>query len=86
MEPFDDVREKLPGYLRLHVGARFVDLTCSKCGEVIFVVRRERAEAEPERILEAAKAHRCPAESARADTLMLDARAHSRPATGGEVE
>lgn len=86
MRPFDDVREKLPEYLRLHVGARFVDLICSRCGEVVFVVRRERAEAEPEQILEAAKAHRCPAEGVRADTLMLDARAHSRPATGGEVK
>lgn len=60
MWPIEELRRLLPAHLRARLAARYVEVTCERCGELT-VFRRDKATVE--RVLEVARAHRCPAES-----------------------
>ncbi len=58
MEPWDKVRERLPEHLRLTLKAKYLELWCDRCRDLVAAVPRDRA--TPGEILEAARMHRCP--------------------------
>jgi phage FluMu protein Com len=57
--PIEELRCLLPAHLRARLAARYVEVTCTRCGELM-VFRRDKATVEE--ILAAARVHRCPAE------------------------
>ncbi len=58
MRPENEIRDRLPKHLRLEVHARYLELWCERCKELVSVFRRDRA--TPEQVLDAALQHRCP--------------------------
>ncbi len=55
--PREELRQHLPDHVRLTLSARFVELTCERCGwlEVL-----GRDTTTPDQVLLIARAHRCP--------------------------
>jgi hypothetical protein len=57
MQPFEEIRRKLPAGLRLEVTARYIEVRCERCF-VWTAILREKATGPA--ILAAAEKHRCP--------------------------
>lgn len=60
MWPVEELRRLLPTHLRARLAARYVEVTCERCGELM-VFGRDKATVEE--VLKAARAHRCPTKS-----------------------
>lgn len=60
MWPIEELRRLLPTHLRARLAARYVEVTCERCGELM-VFGRDRATVEE--VLKAARTHRCPTKS-----------------------
>lgn len=58
--PIEELRRLLPAHLRARLAARYVEVTCERCGGLM-VFRRDKATVEE--VLETALAHRCRTES-----------------------
>ncbi len=53
----DEWRRQLPDHIRLHVRARFIELSCQRCGWLHVLIREK---ATPEDVLAVARDHHCP--------------------------
>lgn len=60
MWPIQELRRRLPAHLRARLAARYVEVSCERCGELM-VFRRDKATVED--VLEAVRAHQCPTKS-----------------------
>lgn len=59
MWPIEELRRLLPAHLRARLAARYVEVSCKRCGRLM-VFRRDKATVED--VLGAARAHQCSAE------------------------